>query len=413
VDESGKIAEENSVKDTADVKNSWKGVSTVDEVKQLVDYGILLKWREMRTLKRNFTEAQQCDIIRHMTKRMCERSESRLSAEIVIESFLIWVSTAASEALVDAFLDQMFDEPGRESASRTLVEVALTSEVTDNGHDEQIFSTAVILICELGLAIYTFDRDNPNNFPGAKKLLEHIATYLLSVSNHNNSRIRLSLMHYFGRTTANIEDKVSFNRVMSRFGHTILDQLFSQLFDKRSEAIALRFLLDNLPFVLQGDIHSQKILHETLKYYMLKQPERFALFMHAFVDHVKIFAKEHQNKKARTCLLQHLGALLNLVSEVNHRILGREILVAICRFENDAFRDALLNQIAKEATMRPSFKELLLQIRGVNSVAELENAAAKFGATKRGRKPSFAKVGYIGTMDQVTFLGTIEAGKAS
>jgi hypothetical protein len=364
------IAGENFVKETVEVKNSWKGASTVNEVRELVDCGILLKWRDMRTLKRNFSEQQQLDIIRHMTKRLCERSESRLSAEIVVENLLIWIANAASEPLVDAFLDQMFEEPGRENAARTLVEVALTTEVTDNGHDENIFSTAVILICELGLAIYDYDKKNSNSFPGAKRLLDHIATYLLSVSNHNNGCIRLSLLHYFGRTTADIEDKVSFNRIMSRFGHTVLDHLFALLFNKRSEAVALRFLLDNLPFVLLGDIHSQRILHETFKYYMLKYPERFSLFMHTLVDHVRIFSEDTENRKARSCLLQHLGALLNLVNEVNHRILGREILLAICRFEDDPFKDALLNQIAKESTKRVAFKENFIQIRNAGSVEE-------------------------------------------
>lgn len=401
------------VKEGVEVKSSWKGVVTINDVKELIDYGVLLKWRDMRTLKRHFSESQQAEIIRHMTKRLCERASSRLSAEIVIESLLIWLANAASESLVEAFLDQMFEEPDREAAAKTLVEVALTTEVTDNGHDEQVFATAVILICELGLSIYDYERKNPNGFPGAKRLLDHIATYLLSVSNHNNTSIRLSLMHYFGRTTVEISDKIAFNRIMSRFGHTVLDHLFSLLFIKRTEGVALRFLLDNLPFVLEGDIHSQRILHETLKYYMLKQPERFALFLHTLVDQVKEIGVERNNDKARTCLLQHLGALLNLVSEVNHRVLGREILIAMCRFENDSFRDQILNEISNEASMRTTFKDLLSQIRSVRSVAELEGAAAKFGSAKRGRKPSFTKVGYLGTMDQVTFLGGMDNAKAS
>lgn len=401
------------MKETNEPKISWKGVADVKTVKDLVDYGILLKWRDMRTLKRNFSQEEQREIIKHMTKRMCERAESRLSAEIVIESLLIWVATASSEAIVDAFVDQMFEEPARESATRTLVEVALTTEVTDNGHDEHIFATAVVLICELGLAIYDYDRKNPGSFPGARRLLDHVATYLLSVSNHNNSCIRLSLLHYFGRTSEGVEDKVSFNRIMGRFGHTVLEHLFASLFNKRSEGIALRYLLDNLPFVLGGDVHSQRILHETFKQYMLKQPERFALFIHTLVDHVRGMPQDADGARAKTCLLQHLGALLSLVSEVNHRVLGRDLLVAICRFESDPFRDAMLNQIVKEATMRSTFKELLGQIRTATNVTEIESAAAKFGNSKRGRKPSFAKVGYMGTMDQVTFLGSLDSAKAS
>src|SRR5690606_18318848 len=106
-------------------------------------------------------------------------------------------------------------------------------------------------------------------------LLDHIATFLLSVSNANSSCIRLSLLHYFGVCERHSEQKVCFNRIMGRFGHTVLDHLFNLLFRKRSEAVALQYLVENLPHVLEADRHAQKIVHETFKFYMLKQPERF------------------------------------------------------------------------------------------------------------------------------------------
>ncbi|MEZ4743654.1 MAG: hypothetical protein R3B45_14615 [Bdellovibrionota bacterium] len=394
-------------------KTSWKGVTSLDEVKHLIDAGILLKWREMRTLKRNFSEEDQCEIIRHMTKRLCERCDERLSSEILVESLLIWMSNAGSDALIDAFIDQMFEEPGREGAARALVEVSLTTEVVDSGgHDEAMFATAVVLICELGLSIFDFNQKNPGQWVDAKKLLDHIATYLLSVSNCNNACIRLSLLHYFGVTSSSGSEKSSFNRVMSRFGHTVLDHLFGLLFCKRSEGIALRYLLDNLPYVLEADIHSQRILHETFKYYMLKQPERFALFLHTFIDFIISSDNAHKPHIHRV-LLQHLGALLNVVSEVNHKILGKEIMVAIYKFQGNPYRDEMMDQIAMETSIRQSFKDLLKQIRSANSFAEVEGTTAKFGSSKRGRRPSFAKVDYMGTMDQVTYLGNFDTAKAS
>src|SRR5690606_26461565 len=111
------------------------------------------------------------------------------------------------------------------------------------------------------------------DFPKAQALLDHIATYLLSVSNTNSSCIRLSLLHYFGVTEHGSSNKLYFNRVMSRFGHTVLDHLFALLFRKKSEAVALQYLVENLPYVLGADRHSQRIVHETFKHYMLKEPE--------------------------------------------------------------------------------------------------------------------------------------------
>jgi hypothetical protein len=395
-------------------RSSWQGLSTLEEIYEVIDSGTLLKWKEMRTLKRNFSAEQQCEIIKFMTKRLCERAEERLSAEILIESLLIWVASASKEYLVEAFLDQMFDEPGREEAARALVEISLTIEMTEDEHDEALLATAVAIVCELGLAIFDFEQKNPGEYPGAKRTLDHLATYLLSMSNYNNASIRLSLLHYFGVTSSGLKQKESFNRVMSRFGHTVLDHLFGLLFNKRSEGISLSFLLDNLPFVLEADIHSQRILHETFKYYMLKHPERFALFLQALIDEVHSGENADKAGQQGKVLLQHLGALLNIVSEVNHRTLGKELLIGIFKFHGHPYRDEMMDQIEKEGVVRPVYRELLMQIRPATTMSEIEGAVSKFSGSKRGRKPSFAKVGEMGTVDKINYLGNMDSpAKAS
>src|SRR5690606_9680768 len=162
-------------------------------------------------------------------------------------------------------------EPNCDEACWPLVEIALSNELAEGTHDQDIFEMAVALVCELGISIQEYDRAYPGEFRRASALLDHIATYLLSVSNANSSCIRLSLLHYFGVTEHGAEQKICFNRIMSRFGHTVLDHLFNLLFRKRSEAVALQYLIENLPYVLEADRHSQKIVHETFKFYMLKQ----------------------------------------------------------------------------------------------------------------------------------------------
>ncbi|NRA44688.1 MAG: hypothetical protein HRU09_07015 [Oligoflexales bacterium] len=388
----------------------WKDVKTVEDALLLVEAGVIIKWKEMRTLKRSLSEEDQGTVLRHFAKRLCERSNDRLACEIIVESLLIWIANAINEPLIAAFLDQLFEEENHDLACRALVEIALTSEVAENSHDEEIYSMAVALICELGIAIREYDNRYPKQFTNAKEVLDHMTTYLLSVSNNNNTCIRLSLLHYFGYICSHKPDKTSFNRIMNRFGHTVLDHLFSHLFNKKSEAISLQFLLENLPFTLEADSNCQRILHETFKYYMLKKPERFALFIQTFTDHL-IQVENHDHSKK--VMMQHIGALFKVVSEVNHKTLARELLIAIQKFESCQFKDELIEHILGDRTIRPMFRDLLSQLKDSGGSNQFAESVAQFRSPKRGRKPSFSRANNIGTMGQVTFLGGLEIAKAS
>jgi hypothetical protein len=390
---------------------SWKGTETLEQAIQLIDYGVMLKWRDMRTLRRSFTEEQEAQIVRHFARRLGERHGVRLQAEILVESAMIWLANAASEKLLNAFLEEVFAQSDFDQACWALVEIALTSEMAEHKHDGDIFEMSVALICELGLSIQEYHKAYPGEFSRAQALLDHIATYLLSVSNANSSCIRLSLLHYFGVTEHGQTQKSYFNRIMSRFGHTVLDHLFNLLFRKRSEGVALQYLLENLPFVLEADRHSQKIVHETFKYYMLKQPERFSLFVQAFADELKAHP-EATYDECRKTFLQHLGAMLKVASDVNHRQLGREFLTAMLKFGGTTFCTELLDHLQAEEEIRKPFRELLEQLRNGQSVEDVVDQVAQFRSSKRGRKPSFSRVEGLGTINQITYLGGIEIAKA-
>ena len=394
----------------SETNKSWKGTKSVDAAFSLIDSGVIVRWKEMRSLKKDLSDEDQCRILRYFATKLCQQSHNRLASEILVESFLIWIANSIKESLIIAFFDQLFQEEGHDQACRTLVEIALTSEVAENSHDEELYSMAVALICELGIAIKEFESRTPGSFTNAHEVLDHITTYLLSVSNNNNTCIRLSLLHYFGYNSVQKSDKSAFNRVMNRFGHTVLDHLFSSLFNKKSEAISLQYLLENLPYVLESDSHCQRILHETFKYYMLKKPERFALFIQTFTEN--LFEHKNTSNNARRVMLQHIGALFKVVSEVNHKVLARELLIAMQHFEGESFKIDLINQILQDTTIRPVFKELLNQLKSVDS-SHFAETVAQFRSPRRGRKPSFSRADHIGTMGQVSFLGNLELARAS
>jgi hypothetical protein len=256
-----------------------------------------------------------------------------------------------------------------------------------------------------------YEREYPGEFDKAHAFLDHAATYLLSVSNTNSTCIRLSLLHYFGTIEHGRAQQLYFNRVMSRFGHTVLDHLFSLLFRKRSEAVALQYLLENLPFVFSADRHAQKICHETFKFYMLKQPERFSLFIQAVADELR--SKDKTYEHIRQVFLQHLGALLKVASDVNHKQLGREFLTAMNKFRGTNFHQSLVDAIINQPDLKKPFKELLRQLLESGQSGEVVESISPFRSSKRGRKPCFARAEGIGTMHQVTYLGGIEIPKAS
>jgi hypothetical protein len=188
-----------------------------------------------------------------------------------------------------------------------------------------------------------------------------------------------------------------------------LEHLFDLLFQKKSEGHALQYILQNLPYILQGDNHTQRIVHETWKFYMLKVPDRFGMFLQSMSVNLAASTDNSDNLRlARSRFVQHLGALLNVVSEVNHRELTREIITALLAFRNDPVCENAFREIQSMKTLRDNVLTLLHKVRDPNiSTENVVEAASKFITSKRGRKPSFQKVDSLYTIELVRFLGAI------
>lgn len=389
--------------------NSWRGIDSLNDALFLVDYGVLLRWNEMRTLKRNFSDEEQEKIVRHMVSRLCERADSRLSLEILVETLLVWTSYVGSEKYVDAFLAELFSHANWPEVSFVFVEVALTTELVEDSHIAATFSTAVSLVCELGLSIHAYDKLKPGAIPAVRNLLDHIATYLLSVSNFNNSRIRLSLLNYFG--VVGDKDMSPFNRVMGRFGHTTLEQLFGLLFNKRTEAVSIQYLLENIPYMFMGNSGSQEIIHETFKNSMLKHPERFSLFLESLNDAMQ---EDIVHKRSKKAYVQHLGALLKISNDLNHKQLGKNLSLLLVAFKDHSFGQSILDVFLASDDIRPSFRKLIEDLRVASTKDERNKAVQNFAVSKvkRGRRPSFARID-VSTIDQINYLGSSETLKAS
>lgn len=392
---------------------SWKSFNNVDEAKHLIDVGALLTWKDFKNVRKVLDDAQIEELVFHCAGRLAERVESRLQAELLVESLLVIFANVQKEEVLSLFLQELLLQDNRIAACQILVELSITAEVSDAEHAEEIFATSVALTCELGQIIRLIQVQDPTELGNSgPKLLDHISTYLLSVSNSNDNCIRLSLLNYFGSLEKGRVNKHGFNRIMGRFGHTVLEHLFMLLFNKKTEAVALQYLLENVPYILEADDHAQTILQETWKHYLLKKPERFALFIQALTQYL-LQMPDDEARQCRKTFLQHIALLTKKVAEVDHKELGRELLSAMASFRREPFFKDVVNLLARDRTIRESFRSLVVKMSEASDAENVLEEADGFRSSKRGRKPSFAKSDKTKVIYQVKFLGQQPSAKAS
>jgi hypothetical protein len=379
--------------------NSWKNVKTPGDGSRLVDIGVILTRSDAKVIKRDLAPHVQAEIVKHLATRFAERSDERLAAEIIIESLLNLLSKGTDGDLITTFLTELLLHPNYYSATMRFVEMSLTMEVVVEQFSE-LFVTAVSINRELGLMVKEIYSTYPDKLEGGDRILAQVSTYLLSVSNANEYSVRLILVNYLG-IIETPERKHGFNRIMDRFGYTILEHLFKMLFNKKTEGVALQYLLDNLPYILEGDNNCQMILHQTMRTYMLKLPERFALFIKTFSVTVRDL-DDPRFDQARQVFLMHMGQLLKVASEISHTALAFEIGGAILKIDRCPYREELLKLIMADDSIKKPIKELITKLSQSQSVNE-GNLAVH--SPRRGRRPCFAKSNELSTIQQVAFLG--------
>ena len=394
---------------------NWKDIVSLEEACQLIDKGRLLSWRDMRHIKKSLSASDQVEIVRHAALRLSERYKDRFACELLVETLLVFIANQVNEELISVFVDEVMNDPDRLEMIHGFATLSLSIEMTEERRKDECFSISVAIISEMGLRLHVGFRQDPEELKGAEGVLESISTMLYSVSNANSPRTRLHLVHYFGIMAALGEPVGKLNRVMNRFCYTLLDTLFDQLFDKKTEAVALQFVVDNVPFLLLAGDEGQSIFAEILKNYLYKQPERFSLFLDVFSEAVA--AREQvlvaDGIEVKITWLKHLAQLFHLANEIDHNLLAKEIILAICKFEDLAFGRDLLSRISKQNGVRPLFKEVATKLQSASNKEMLFESYAQFRSKKRGRRPSFAKSESINTLGQIVFLGDLGRQKAS
>ncbi len=382
---------------------TWEKATSVDEVRRLIDQGIVLQPATAKKLAKRFKEDESSQITEYFAVRVGESVDIRLSVEMAVESLMIWLTALGKSKYIGVFLERFLVVQNRVRAIRAILDVVMNLEGAQKGQSEETFCTGISLICEMGFAIREIGTMYPDLIKDPDKLLNHISAYLLSVSNHSSNHVRLSLLNYFGVLESG-QARNNFHKVLDRFGHSMLDFLFRSLFEKKTEAVALKYLQENFGFILDTDYTIQKVVFETLKFYMLKKPDRFVLLC-------KEMSKQCESEdwsasqNAKSVWMRHLALLFSVTSDVNHVKLGSDIFLVLRMHKKSPGYTQLVDQVYKDQKIRKAFKELI-DFYERPKPKQRSNMSLIRG-TKRGRKPSLSKAPEMTTVDQVTFLNAI------
>ncbi len=372
----------------------------------LIDRGIVLQRKDVRRVIARFDPAQQDAIIAHFAVTFCNNLASWSMVERTIESLLVWLTWSGDDRAVRVFIAKLRSQENFRRACWVLIEVALSDELSQLEHGERIFATSVSFICELGHSLH--GEDEGVKLASQDLLWNHLATWLLSLSSINSSAIRLSLLSYFGAMSYTATGKKFFNRIMRRFGYTVLDHLFFLLFNRKSEAMALEYMLHNLPWVLGGDYFTQRIMRAIFQHYMYRHPERSLLFLRTFTDELLARPPDPDARKRKLqseseqSLLRHLASLYLVIAEINQRALVPEFIEVLDRFRDYAAFVPTLTTLQNSAGLKPYFRSWL-----TFTMRDDIKILTPKPMRKRGRRPSFSRTkASLSTLEMVAFLGS-------
>jgi hypothetical protein len=231
------------------------------------------------------------------------------------------------------------------------------------------------------------------------------------VSNHENIAIRLSLLQYFGFMAHHDGHyHASFNRVVARFGFTLMEQLFALIEQSKCSSIALHFLIEVATYILEADRRAQQILQQTLKSFMFKEPDRFLLFVEAFTRHLSALPAEAQI--SRNLFVQHLAMLVQVIAETNHKGLTNNLLFILATHYQEASYAPLLAQLQEKQGFKARIKAYLKDLTGIRTPGQLAKIENILHMKKRGRKPAHALGVYKNPLSQISILGKFEVLQA-
>lgn len=388
-------------------KLKWKEVRSSSDADLLIDAKAIIKPQEVRFLGRKLSITVQKEIVGKITTAICETTCDTKTFEICTENILIWLGNSMGDLVTQSIIDKFFIESNGIAACKKFVELVLKLDSYDDDYDGEqeprvlLFEVGVVLICEIGKSIVKRNSMSTKEID----LLLNISCYLQSIANINNYVLRLSLLHYFIYLSKEGYHYNDYNRIMSRFGSSVLDHVFFVLFERKTrkiEGVALYYLLNNISLLLEKNEEdlSHEILKNLFRSYLLKKTDRFSLFIQALGD---FLAKTTERKAARIMYLKHLWYLLKIVLRLQNREMIADVMVCIFRIDDPYVAEIGENLLNDEefTSEQKVFAKYLCE----NTKRESLDPMNYLRSHKKGRHPKFQKARHdLGFSEQVFSL---------
>ena len=317
----------------------------------------------------------------YFANKLCTQIHTPEVMEGCFHSVITWLSVSPQPELIDAFKDRLLAH----KRGLELIKVMTTLKIFNN-YDEispEFLPTAVALTCDIAVSIQnrkTIFLVEPNQLDD---ILIEIATYLSTLSNINNDQVRMSLMSYFGFYAQSTGNREYFNRIIDRFGFTVLEKVSHQLSNKKTQATACSFLTQNLIFFLEGGGRCQDIVHQLFRLFMLREFEHFSIFIHYLANY---FVSSDTSMKVQKVFIQHIAILLKVAAEFQNKVLIKELIKALEVFQGDPYKNDLYDQMIVDPTLPDNIKKLLYSIQSSDSEIETANILNNYSVNKKGRK---------------------------
>ena len=288
---------------------------------------------------------------------------------------------------LNAVLDKSSDAEFFRELALVLLEIS-DNQLTDKHHRVPVGQTILVLLTEFGLLLAArvgqsaLDRD-------AARVVEYITTNLLARSNVNNTAMRISLVHYLASCPLTNQGTMQLNRVISRFGQSLLDDMLTAYFeDKRKGNAAFFFLVEHLNSFFAASPALAEMSHNVLKHFMLKFPVEFPPFLASYSEFV---AREEASLRLAA---KHMALLYRAAHDVAQKgladTIGKILLKHLSLFAEVS--DKLLNEqieVVSKILLGPSksnhnviFEDFLKDVAALSKIA----AAAKVVPLAKVRK---------------------------
>ncbi|MFK7825296.1 MAG: hypothetical protein AB8G05_14170 [Oligoflexales bacterium] len=344
------------------VKMNWERVISYADAYQLFSQGNLPIDKEVIKAFKTLENDNKEPFYQFYVDAILQKEKENTWKSYVMESCLQMAHYRLDEKQVIKLIELFWKKDDPLMVCQLFTESMIAWEKNLEIKEEHVlFPFAVTLTCEFGIYFATEMHKRKYNDKDIQKILAPIASYLISLANINDSGVRLALLRYFAILASVQSDRTDFIRIMNRFGHSVLLNLLNRLSDKKVAAYATSYLLENFHLFFVLDEKNQLIVHESLKNYMLKEPEILTSLLKKLAKQLKRTKKDQPSRYVKI-FESHLGALLSVAAELSRKSLAWGLLAVIEEFSSLKVRNEYIKAVINKKLGSAQFHSFLREL---------------------------------------------------